>query len=104
MSTGIEQTPQATETESSTCWEQDLFKFSSGDLPEKMPNICRIFYNNINGFEINNLVDSEVRNNKRQKKENINTTVEEYTKVESFFQQMVRWQVNISAIAEHCVE
>ena len=92
------------ETESNINMDQDLFNFSSGELPEKMQDVCRIFYNNINGLEINCLVESEVRHNKRKKHEQIQTPVEEYTKVEAFLKQMIRWNVNISAVAEHCVD
>ena len=92
------------ETESNTLLDQDLFIFSSGQLPEKQQQVCRIFYNNINGLEINGLVDTEVVHTQRKKNDKIQTPIEAFTKVESFFKQMYKWNVSISAIAEHCVD
>ena len=92
------------ETESTTLTDQELFIFSSGQLPEKQQQVCRVFYNNINGLEINGLVETEVRNTQRKKNEQIQTSIEEFTKVEAFFKQMYKWNVSISAIAEHCVD
>ena len=84
--------------------EQLLFEFSTGPLPNKRKEVCRLFYNNINGMEINMAIAQSVRQCKQLQTENITKPTEQYTKVDAFFKQMKTWDVSIFALAEHCVE
>ncbi len=84
--------------------ERDLFTFSHGPLPRKSPNTCRIFYNNVNGFEINAAVGAAAKKKRKQAVEGQTVVGEQYTKVETIFQQLKTWEVSISALVEHCVE
>ena len=55
-------------------------------------------------MEINAAVAQSVKQQKHLQKENITQTTEPYTKVDVFFKQMKAWEVNVCALAEHCVE
>ena len=84
--------------------DTSLFEFSSGPLPVKSRHACRIFYNNINGFEIKDAIHKAVKLRNIKKHSQITRDIEQHTKVETFFQQMSRWNVDVTTLAEHCTE
>ncbi len=49
--------------------ETYLFDFSTGPLRVKTKNICRIFYNNINGMEINDAIGKAVQQSRIKQQE-----------------------------------
>ena len=81
-----------------------LFDFSHYPLPGKEKNIIRIFYNNINGLEINSAVEAVANNAKQKKSHEFVKDLEHFTKVEAFLKQMQDWNTDISILAEPCVE
>ena len=85
-------------------YDTSLFEFSSGPLPIKQPHVCRIFYNNINGFEIKDAIHKAVKLRHIKKHSQITHDIEQPTKAETFIQQMSRWEVNVTTLAEHCTE
>ena len=84
--------------------ELAVFDFSHYPLPQKSEDIIRIFYNNINGLEINSAIAAVVNNKKQKQKHVYMKDIESYTKVESFIKQMTAWEVDISMVSEPCVE
>ena len=84
--------------------ELSLFEFSTAPLPTRDKDVCRVFYNNVNGFEINDAVGKAVQQKKLLETENILTEVAQYSKAEAFLKQMTAWDATVSAVAEHCVE
>ena len=84
--------------------ELGIFDFSNYPLPKKTKNTLRLFYNNINGVEINAAIQTVVNNKQLKQKHEFLRDLEHYTKIESFVQQMHRWEVDISVLAEPCIE
>ncbi len=68
-------------------FDTDLFEFSSGPLPRKKRGILQVFYNNINGLEINHAISQAVRNKKVKKNSQIIENIEQYTKIESLLKK-----------------
>ena len=84
--------------------ELKIFDFSHYPVPAKTAGVVRIFYNNINGLEINAAINARVTNYREKKKHKIIKDKETYTKIESLIKQMYKWEVNITARAEPCIE
>ena len=84
--------------------ELKIFDFSHYPVPAKTAGVVRIFYNNINGLEINAAINARVTNYREKKKHKIIRDKETYTKIESFIKQMYKWEVNITALSEPCIE
>ena len=84
--------------------DTSLFEFSSGSLPVKHRHVCRIFYNNINGLEIKDAIHKAVKLRNIKQKSQITGDIEQHTKVETFMQQMRRWDVSVTMLAEHCTD
>ena len=84
--------------------ELQIFDFSHYPLPCRTQNTLRIFYNNVNGLEINKAIDTMIQQNKIKHKEQILQKIDSYTKIEALIQQMQRWEVNLTALAEPCIE
>ena len=55
-------------------------------------------------LEINRAVDTIINNKKLKRKNDIIHDLVSYTKLEAFVKQMFNWEVDVSAIAEPCVE
>ena len=81
-----------------------LLDFSHYPLPKKTKHTLRLFYNNINGLEINVAVDTILNNKKVKRKNNIIQDFDTYTKLEAFVKQIYTWDVDVSALAEPCIE
>ena len=47
--------------------ELKIFDFSFYPLPEKESGVLRIFYNNVNGLEINNAINARITNSWEKK-------------------------------------
>ena len=71
--------------------ELNIFDFSHYPLPQKKRKTLRIFYNNINGLEINKAVETKLNNKTIKRRHEILKDVESYTKVEVFLKQMYDW-------------
>ena len=84
--------------------ELKIFDFSHYPLPKRDRQTLRIFYNNVNGLEINEAIDTVVNKAITKRKNNLLRDVESVTKIESLIQQLYTWEVNIAALAEPCVE
>ena len=84
--------------------ELRVFDFSHYPLPKKDTDCIRLFYNNINGLEINEAIASIVNKKKIKKKTEILGDLETYTKLESFIKQMYTWEVDVSVLSEPCIE
>ena len=48
--------------------ELQLFDFTHYPVPGKTNNIARLFYNNVNGLEINSAIEATVNHTKTKKK------------------------------------
>lgn len=84
--------------------ELSVFDFSHYPLPRKEGKKLRIFYNNINGLEINATIQTVINNKKTKHKQEFIKDLEQYTKIEAFLKQMHNWEVDISVLAEPCIE
>ena len=84
--------------------ELKIFDFSHYPLPKRDRQTLRMFYNNVNGLEINEAIDTVVNTAVTKRKHNLLRDVESVTKIESLIQQLHTWEVNIAALAEPCVE
>ncbi len=84
--------------------ELNIFDFSHYPLPPKTRSTLRIFYNNINGLEINKAVEIKLNNKTIKRRHEIIKEVESFTKVEAFLKQMYDWEVDISTLAEPGIE
>ena len=84
--------------------ELKVFDFSHYPLPKKDKDCIQMFYNNINGLEINEAIASIVNKKKIKKQKEITGDPETYTKLESFIKQMHTWEVDISVLSESCIE
>ena len=84
--------------------ELQIFDFSNYPLPKKTNAVVRLFYNNINGLEINAAIQTVVNNKKAKNKYDFIKDLEHYTKLEGFLKQMYNWEVDICALAEPCIE
>ena len=81
-----------------------LFDFTHYPVPVTTKNEIRLFYNNVNGLEINTAIEAVVNNKRRQKQHEFVQNLEQYTKLEAFVKQMSQWEVDVSVLAEPCVE
>ncbi len=79
-----------------------LFDFSL-PLPMKENNTLRLFYNNCNGFAINNTIGIYLKQKKDKVKYNYITDIESPTKVDSIIRQMKIWEVDIVNLSEVCI-
>ena len=84
--------------------ELKLFDYSNYPVPAKDTNITRIYYNNINGLEINAAIEAVANNTKQKNTNKFLRDLESYTKLETYIKQMQDWQTDISILAEPCVE
>ena len=84
--------------------ELKIFDFSHFPLPKRNDDTLRVFYNNINGLEINEAIDTVIKRSKIKQKYDIITDIETHTKAEAFLKQIYTWEVNICALAEPCIE
>ena len=84
--------------------ELKLYDFSHYPLPAKDKGVVQLFYNNINGIEINAAISAKVNNNKEKKRHGLLKEKETYTKVEALMKQLQTWEVNITGLLEPCVE
>ena len=80
-----------------------LFDFSV-PLQEKQKNVLRLFYNNCNGIEINNMVEDVIRRQRDKIQHNYLLEMENPTKLDGIIRQMLSWEVDIAALAETCVD
>ena len=96
--------PQCSEVDTGGDKELEVFDFSNYPLPKKTQKVLRIFYNNVNGLEINSAIATVLNNKKEKQKNEFIRDLEYYTKLEAFIKQMNAWQVDISALAEPCIE
>ena len=81
----------------------ELFDFS-GPLPKKHNSTLRIFYNNCNGVEINNMIGIQLKQKRDKIKYNYVRDTEAPTKVDSLVRQMKVWDVDVVNLAEMCVD
>ena len=81
----------------------ELFDFSV-PLRKKQKNVLRLFYNNCNGMEINNMVEDVIRRQRDKIKHNYLTDMENPTKLDGILRQMLSWEVDVVALAETCVD
>ncbi len=84
--------------------ELQIFDFTHFPLPNREGSSLRIFYNNINGLEINSAIASSINNRKQKVRKQYLADVETHTKVEAMLKQMYTWDVNITALSEPCIE
>ena len=84
--------------------ELQIFDFTHFPLPKRERNSLRIFYNNINGLEINSAIAASINNKKQKVRKQYLSAVETHTKVEAMLKQMYTWEVNITALSEPCIE
>ena len=84
--------------------ELRLFDFSHYPLPGKEKKTIRIFYNNINGVEINSAIEAVANNVKQKKTHEFVKDLDNFTKLEAFIKQINDWNIDISILAEPCVE
>ena len=84
--------------------ELRIYDFSHYPLPVKEKGLVRIFYNNVNGLEINAAINVRITNNKGKKRHGILKEKETYTKLEALLKQLQTWDVNITGLTEPCVE
>ena len=80
-----------------------LFDFSN-PLPPKRQDTVRLFYNNCNGLEINNLIEDVIRRDRDKKEHKYIQELENPTKFDSIIRQMKTWEVDIVSLAETCVD
>ena len=64
----------------------------------------RIFYNNVNGMEINELVQTIAQKKYEKNKQKVLKEMITNTKVEQLLQQMRSWSVNVMALSEPCID
>jgi len=81
-----------------------VFDFSNYPLPKTTRDTFRIFYNNVNGLEINKAVDTVINNRKKKSQHSFINDLENHTKIEAFIKQMYSWQVHASVLSEPCIE
>ena len=80
-----------------------LFDFSI-PLVEKTKGTLRLFYNNCNGLEINNLIE-DVIGRKRDKQVNQYIgEIENPTKLDRLLRQAMAWEVDMVMLAETCTD
>ena len=82
----------------------EMLEFSNNPLPQKKQTQLRIFYNNINGLEINNLTKTVIQRQNEKKSIKVIQESETYSKFEALLIQMSQWEVNVTALAEPCVD
>ena len=84
--------------------ELQIYDYSHYPVPIKDSKTIRIFYNNVNGLQINGAIESIVNNRSRQQKDSFISELEMYTKLEAYIKQMYDWNIDISAMTEPCIE
>ena len=84
--------------------ELKLFDFSHYPIPTNESNTLRLFYNNVNGLEINVAIQSILNNRNKKQSLKIINEVETFTKLEAFMKQMYTWEVDTVVMAEPCIE
>ena len=80
-----------------------LMDFTNHPLPKRQSGNFRIFYNNIHGIKINELVQIAVKA-KIEKKIRLLKEGISYIKLESLLHQMRQWEVNLMALSEPCID
>lgn len=79
----------------------EIFDFSI-QLPKKTVGIWRIFYNNINGIEINSTIGNYIKQQQDKQKYNYIHDIEVPTKLDGVIRQQKLWDVDIATMAEMC--
>ena len=79
-----------------------IFDFSA-PLVEKTKDTLRLFYNNCNGVEINQVIESLLQQERDKKKFNYLQDIEIPTKLDGLLRQMKAWSVDIVSLSEFCV-
>ena len=79
----------------------EIFDFSI-PLPKKNKGSWRIFYNNINGIEINSTVGTYIKQQRDKQTYNYIKDIDAPTKLDGMLRQQKLWDVDIAAIAEIC--
>ncbi len=79
----------------------EIFDFSI-PLPKKMKGTWRVFYNNINGIEINSTVGNYIKQQRDKQKYNYIQDTEVPTKLDGIIRQQKLWDVDIAAVSEMC--
>ena len=84
--------------------ELKIFDFSHYPMPSKSSNTLRIFYNNVNGLEINVAIEALINKAKTRTKHEFLKEVETHTKLEALMQQMYNWNTDVCVLSEPCIE
>ena len=79
----------------------EIFEFSI-PLPEKTKGKWRIFYNNINGIEINSTVGTYIKQQRDKQTYNYIKDINAPTKLDGLIRQQKLWDVDIAAVTEMC--
>ena len=81
----------------------ELFDFSI-PLPTKNNKNLRVYYNNCNGLEINNLVSDHIKQKKDKATNQYIADIEVPSKLDNIIQQMRAWNVDVVSLAEVCTD
>ena len=100
----IQQRSFTTNSEDDLNKELKIFDFSHYLLPAKERGVVRLFYNNVNRLEINGAINARIASGREKTKHKILKHNKTYTKVEALIKQVGTWGVNITALAEPCIE
>ena len=89
-------------------WEDELKKSleifeCSVPLPQKQQGTVRLFYNNCNSLEINNLISDVLQRKRDKQKQQYLQEIENPTKVDRLLRQMKLWEVDVVNLSETCV-
>ncbi len=100
-------TPQQEEPNSRN-WEEELKKSleifeCSAPLPQKQQGTVRLFYNNCNSLEINNLIGDVLQRKRDKQKQQYLKEIENPTKVDRLLRQMKLWEVDVVNLSETCL-
>ena len=105
MSGEVDSTPIPTTLETAELNDElKIFDFSHFPLPNRSNKTMRIFYNNVNGLEINQMIATKIQNSKQKQTQQYLGEIESHSKIEALIQQMYIWEVNVTALVEPCVE
>jgi len=77
--------------------------FAGDTIVENKGDRLRIFYNNCNSLEINDLIRSKMKLKKAKNGKKILGNVRQNTKAERLMDTLESWQVDIACLAETCV-
>ena len=83
--------------------KDDVYKFYGDQLQENNGKKLRIYYNNCNGLEINQLIAKKMQQKKDRKAKKYIGCVKDATKAEKMLGKLSEWDVNTACIAETCV-